>query len=78
MYNDRVYHCLICVMAPFYVLALPNLKILPRLHGFVLCCLSHFEQYFSCIVAVGFIGGGPGENHRPVASPYDKVFINNI
>jgi hypothetical protein len=31
----------------------------------------HFEQYFSYIVAVTFIGGGngvPGENHRSVAS----------
>jgi hypothetical protein len=31
----------------------------------------HFQQYFSYIVAVSFIGGGnggPGENHRPVAS----------
>jgi hypothetical protein len=29
------------------------------------------QQYFSYIVAVSFIGeetGGPGENHRPVAS----------
>jgi hypothetical protein len=26
----------------------------------------HFQQYFSYIVAVSFIGGG---NHRPVASP---------
>ena len=23
----------------------------------------HFQQYFSYIVAVSFIGGGPGENH---------------
>ena len=28
----------------------------------------HFQQYFSYIVAVSFIGGGPGENHLPVAS----------
>jgi len=28
----------------------------------------HFQQYFSYIVAVSFIGGGPGENHRPVTS----------
>jgi len=27
----------------------------------------HFQQYFSYIVAVSFTGGGPGENHRPVA-----------
>jgi len=27
-----------------------------------------FQQYFSYIVADSFIGGGPGENHRPVAS----------
>jgi hypothetical protein len=27
-----------------------------------------FQQYFSYIVAVSFIGGVPGENHRPVAS----------
>jgi hypothetical protein len=27
--------------------------------------LRHFQQYFSYIVAVSFIGG---ENHRPVAS----------
>ena len=33
---------------------------------FVLWCLTHFQQYFSYIVAVSFIGGGngaPGENH---------------
>jgi hypothetical protein len=28
----------------------------------------HFQQYFSYIVAVNFIGGGPRENRRPVAS----------
>jgi hypothetical protein len=31
----------------------------------------HFQQYFSYIVAVSFIGGGtgvPGENQRPAAS----------
>jgi hypothetical protein len=31
----------------------------------------HFQQYFSYIVVVSFIGGGtggPGENHRPVAN----------
>ena len=27
-----------------------------------------FQQYFSCIMAVSFIGGGHRENHRPVAS----------
>ena len=29
----------------------------------------HFQQYFSYFVAVSFIGGVPGENHWPVASP---------
>jgi hypothetical protein len=28
----------------------------------------HFQQYFSYIMAVSFIGGGTGENHLPVAS----------
>jgi hypothetical protein len=31
----------------------------------------HFQQYFSYIVAVSFIGEGtgvPGENHRPAVS----------
>jgi hypothetical protein len=28
----------------------------------------HFQQYFSYIVVASFIGGVPGENHRPVAS----------
>jgi hypothetical protein len=31
----------------------------------------HFQQYFSYIVAISFIGGEtevPGENQRPVAS----------
>ena len=32
---------------------------------FGLWCLSHFQQYFSYIVAVSFIGGG---NHWPVTS----------
>jgi hypothetical protein len=31
-------------------------------------CLSHFQQYFSYIVAVSFIGGG---NHQPVT---DKLY----
>jgi hypothetical protein len=30
--------------------------------------LCHFQQYFSYIVAVSFIGGGLGENQRPVTS----------
>ena len=32
------------------------------------CSIRHFQQYFSYIVAVSFIGGGNGgngENHRP-------------
>jgi len=28
----------------------------------------HFQQYFSYILAVSFIGGGPRKNRRPVAS----------
>ena len=37
------------------------------------CCLMVFnfntiQQYFSYLVAISFIGGGPGQNHRPVAS----------
>jgi hypothetical protein len=28
-------------------------------------CLTHFQQYFSYIIAVSFIGGG---NNQPVAS----------
>jgi glycopeptide antibiotics resistance protein len=31
--------------------------------GFGLFLWCHFQQYFSYIVAVSFIGGGPGENH---------------
>ena len=27
----------------------------------------HFQQYFSYILAVSFIGGETGENHPPVA-----------
>jgi hypothetical protein len=30
--------------------------------------LGLYQQYFSYIVAVSFIGGVPEENHRPVAS----------
>ena len=29
----------------------------------------HFQQYFSYIVAVSFIGGGPGENQRTRGKP---------
>jgi hypothetical protein len=29
---------------------------------------GHFQQYFSYIVTVSFIGGAPGENHQPAAS----------
>jgi hypothetical protein len=29
-------------------------------------CLMMSQQYFSHIVAVSFIGGVPGENHRPL------------
>ena len=28
----------------------------------------HFQQYLSYFVVATFIGGGNGENHRPVAS----------
>ena len=28
---------------------------------------ANFQQYFSYIVVVSYIGGGPGENHRPAA-----------
>jgi len=40
----------------------------------------HFQQYFSHIVAVSFIGGGkgvPGENHRSVAS-HRKTVSHNV
>jgi hypothetical protein len=39
--------------------------------GLVYGVYSHFQQYFSYIVAVSSIDGGNGvsrENHRPVAS----------
>jgi hypothetical protein len=39
--------------------------------GWVYCDSRHFQQYFSYIVAVIFIGGGnvvPGENYRPATS----------
>jgi hypothetical protein len=40
----------------------------PRLYGLVYGVFCHYQQYFSYIVVVSFIGGGnrvPGENHRP-------------
>jgi hypothetical protein len=40
----------------------------------------HFQQYFSYIVVVSFIGGGtggPGENHRPVANHF-QILSHNI
>jgi hypothetical protein len=39
--------------------------------GLVYGVKRHFQQYFSYIVVVSFIGGGngvPGENHRPTVS----------
>jgi len=42
--------------------------------------LRHFQQYFSYIVLVIFIGGktgGPGENHRPVASHW-QTWSHNV
>ena len=39
--------------------------------GLVYGVLPHIQQYFSLIVAVGFVGGGnwsTGYNHRPIAS----------
>jgi len=42
----------------------------------------HFQQYFSYIVAVSFIGGGnrrvPGENHWPVASHWQTLSHNVV
>jgi hypothetical protein len=35
--------------------------------GWVIAFTRHFQQYFSYIMAVSFIGI-PGENHRPGAS----------
>jgi hypothetical protein len=31
------------------------------------------DLQLSCIVAVSYIGGGPGENHRPVASHWQTL-----
>jgi hypothetical protein len=38
----------------------------------------HFQLYFNYIVAVSFIGGGPGENHRPVASHWQTLSHNVV
>ena len=46
-----------------------------------LCVLRHFQQYFSYIVAVSFIGGEngvPGENHRPAASHLQTLSHNVV
>jgi hypothetical protein len=37
----------------------------------------HFQQYFSYIVAVSFIGGGPEENHRPDDKVVAKILENH-
>ena len=36
---------------------------------------THFQQYFSYIVAISFIGG---ENHRPVASHWQNLSDNVV
>jgi hypothetical protein len=33
----------------------------------------HFQKYFSYIVTVSFIGGGPEENHQPVTSRWQTL-----
>ena len=47
------------------------------------CCLMVFnfntiQQYFSYLVAISFIGGGPGQNHRPVASHWQTFSPHNV
>ena len=41
----------------------------------------HFQQYFSYIMAVSLLVeviGGPGENHRPVASHWQTLWHNDV
>jgi hypothetical protein len=45
----------------------------------IYCAQHHFQQYFSNIVEVNFIGGwnwSTGENHRPVASHWQTLSQN--
>ena len=51
----------------------------------VLVCLmvfqQLFQQFFSYVVVVSFIGGGnrgPGENHRPVSSHWETLSHNGV
>ena len=44
---------------------------------FFLMVLCHFQQYFSYIVAVSFIGGGTGENHRP-STNHRQTLSHNV
>jgi hypothetical protein len=37
-----------------------------------------FQQYFSYNMAVSFIGGEPGENHRPAASHWHTLPHNVV
>jgi hypothetical protein len=39
------------------------------------CLMPHFQQYFSYIVVVSFIGG---ENHRPATSDWQTLSHNVV
>ena len=46
---------------------------------FNFCIFRHFQQYFSYIAAVGFIGGRvPGENNWPVTSHWQTLWHNVV
>jgi hypothetical protein len=48
---------------------------------FGLWCLRHYQQYFSHILEVSFIGGGNNvhrENHRPTASHWQTLSCNVV
>ena len=44
--------------------------------------ICHFQQYFSYIVGVSFIGDRkpefPGENHRPAAASHWETLSHNV
>jgi hypothetical protein len=63
--DSVVYIFGICSDSVVYIFGICSDSVVYIFGRLVLWCLTSLSTIF---VAVSFIGGGPGENHRPVAS----------
>ena len=81
----RIWHIIENYSFLCYALVVHTLLTILSLFIYMFVCLFVWwcsaPQYFSCIVAVSFIGGGtgrPGENHWPVTSHWQTLLHNVV